>query len=145
MFTPFFFILRMMSTLRAVDTWQTWTWAPVSSASMASRMTMISSAMAGRPSSHSWRDTLPSFTARPATIEVSSQWQRMGISSRLAMMRASRIRFALSTLQPSSDRAMAPAAFSASASVSSWPLSPFDTAAMGNTRVPEPSLARSFT
>ncbi len=129
--TPFFFILRMMSTLRAVVTWQMCTLDPVSSASMASRMTMISSAMAGRPSSHSCRETLPSFTARPATMEVSSQWHRMGMSSRLAKIKASRIRLALSTVLPSSDRAMAPAAFSASASVGSSPCKPLDSAAMG--------------
>ena len=128
---PFFFILRMMSTLRAVDTWQMWTWAPVSSASMASRMTTSSSAIAGRPSSHSWRDTLPSFTARPSTIEVSSQWHSTGISRRRARISTSRIRLALSTLQPSSDRAMAPAFFRASASVGSSPRSPMDTAPMG--------------
>ncbi len=104
---------------------------------MASRMTMISSAMAGRPSIHSWRETLPSFTARLATMEVSSQWHRTGSSSRLAWMRASRIRLALSTLHPSSDRAMAPAFFRASASVSSPPCSPTDTAPMGYTWTPQ--------
>ena len=107
--TPFFFIFRIISTLRAVDTWQIWTLAPVSSASMASRITIISSAMAGRPSSQSWRETLPSFTALPDTIDVSSQWHSTGISSCLARMSTSRIRLALSTLFPSSDRATAPA------------------------------------
>ena len=120
-----------MSTAFAVEIWQMWTRAPVSSASMAARITSSSSAMAGRPSSQSWRDTLPSFTARPSTMEVSSQWQRTGSSCRLALIMASRIRLALSTLQPSSERATAPAFFSASASVGSSPLSPTDTAAMG--------------
>ena len=131
MATPFFFMDRMMDTDLAVDTWQMWTGAPVSSASIASRMTMISSAMAGRPSRHSFRDTRPSLTARFPAMDVSSQWDRMGIFSRLARMSASRIRSALSTLQPSSDKATAPACFSSSASVSSMPFISRDTAPTG--------------
>ena len=69
--------------------------------------------------------------ARFSTMEVSSQWHRTGMFSRRARIRASRIRLALSTLLPSSDRAMAPACCSASASVSSSPRSPLERAATG--------------
>ena len=130
---PRFFILRMMSTLPAVETWQMWTGAPVSSASMASRMTISSSAMEGLPSSHSWRDTAPSFTARPADMVNSSQWHRMGSSSLRARIRASRMRPALTMPRLSSDRATAPAFFRASLSVSSSPSRPRVTVPTGRT------------
>ena len=74
-----------MSTDLAVEIWQMWTWAPVSSASMASRITMISSAMAGRPSIHSWRDTLPLVQSPVAhhggvlTVAQNGQLQPFGV------------------------------------------------------------------
>ena len=61
--TPRALACRTMSTPLAVEMWQMWTWAPVSSASITSRMTWSSSATAGRPGSPSFRETAPSLTA----------------------------------------------------------------------------------
>ena len=78
-------------------------------------------------------------------MSASSQWDRMVRFCRWARISPSRMRLAFCTGTPSSDRATAPASFSASKLVSSCPDSPTVTAPMGQTWTPQAWAAFCFT
>ena len=76
-------------------------------------------------------------------MSASSQWDRMVRFCRWARISPSRMRLAFCTGTPSSDRATAPASFSALASVSSPPYCLTDTEAMGQIFTPQAAAAFS--
>ena len=77
-------------------------------------------------------------------MSASSQWDRTVSSCRWARISASRMRLAFCTGTPSSDSATAPAAFSASKSVSACPFCPRVTAPIGQTCTPQAAAAFPF-